>query len=236
MRKLILLVTAMLLLPATALAGGGGSESLCSGFTKGTTISMLDSCFSGVSHFAPSNTDLTISNDGGITHTFTAVDGSFDSGDVAPGETFTLVVDEPKVVEVFCKLHGTADGQGMAGVLIVGEAKPLAVAAPANISVIKQAFAEEAADLRLALGRIPTSLDSLADQQEELVAGLDGIDLQQAAEPATVVTVPSQSNPWLPVATGLALGLGLAALLMVRRRVGQDDPQAHSELKPSLQP
>jgi hypothetical protein len=197
---------------------------------------MLDSCFNGVSHFAPSNTDLTISNDGGIPHTFTAVDGSFDSGDVAPGETFTLVVDEPKVVEVFCKLHGTADGQGMAGVLIVGEAKPLAVAAPANISVIKQAFAEEAADLRLALGRIPTSLDSLADQQEELVAGLDGLDLQQAAEPPTVVTVPSQSNPWLAVATGLALGLGLAAVLMARRRVGQDNSQTHTELKPSLQP
>lgn len=51
-------------------------------------VSMLDSCFSGTAHFAPTETTITISNDGELAHTFTAVDGSFDSGQLQPGETF----------------------------------------------------------------------------------------------------------------------------------------------------
>ena len=75
------------LIPGVASAGGGGG-SQCPGFATGTTVSMLDSCFSGTAHFAPTETTITISNDGELAHTFTAVDGSFDSGQLQPGETF----------------------------------------------------------------------------------------------------------------------------------------------------
>ena len=79
MRRLLIVVAVLTLIPGVASAGGGGS-SQCPGFTTGTTVSMLDSCFSGTAHFAPTETTITISNDGALPHTFTAVDGSFGSG------------------------------------------------------------------------------------------------------------------------------------------------------------
>lgn len=132
MRKLLLVVAMIMLVPGVASAGGGRNISQCQGFASGTTVSMLDSCFEGIAHFAPTDTTLTVTNDGRSPHTFTAVDGSFDSGQVEPGGTFELAIDEPGIYQVFCSLHGTATGEGMAGVLVVGDAKPQLLSAKAG--------------------------------------------------------------------------------------------------------
>jgi hypothetical protein len=86
MRRLSLLTTILVvaMIPAVAGAGGGGSISLCPAYSSGTTISVLDSCFNGIAHTAPLGDTLTVSNDGEIPHTLTAVDGSFDTGQLAP--------------------------------------------------------------------------------------------------------------------------------------------------------
>ena len=119
MKRIVLIVIAMLAVPATAYGGGGGRpSSQCPGFAEGAFISMLDSCFAGTAQIAPAGTTLTVSNDGILPHTITAVDGSFDSGILQPGETFQLTIDQPGLVRVFCVLHGTAEGEGMAGVIV----------------------------------------------------------------------------------------------------------------------
>lgn len=119
MRKtLLIMVTALTMVPGLALAGGGGHASGCSGFTEGTEMGMADSCYEGVTHFVPAGQTLTVRNDGEMPHSITAVDGSFDSGLMQPGETYAITLTEPGVVRVYCTLHGTADGGGMAGVLI----------------------------------------------------------------------------------------------------------------------
>ncbi|HEX5723072.1 MAG TPA: hypothetical protein VFZ06_10045 [Acidimicrobiia bacterium] len=96
MRRLFLLTAILVvaMVPAVAGAGGGGSISLCPAFSSGTTISVLDSCFNGIAHTAPLSETLTVSNDGEIPHTLTAVDGSFDTGQLAPGQTATLSFDQ----------------------------------------------------------------------------------------------------------------------------------------------
>lgn len=105
-----------------AIAGGGAGGSACDGFDDGSTVLMLDSCFAGTAHFAPAGTSVLVENQGKFPHTFTAVDGSFDSGQVGAGSSVELAI-EPGIYRVFCSLHGTAKGQGMAGVLIVGKAE-----------------------------------------------------------------------------------------------------------------
>lgn len=95
---------------------------------------MLDSCFSGVAHFAPEGETITVANHGSLPHTFTAVDGSFDTGQLGSGATAEVSVGKSGVYRVFCVLHGTADGQGMAGVLIVGDPTSVEAALVSNPS------------------------------------------------------------------------------------------------------
>jgi plastocyanin len=142
MRRLLVACVILMLLPGVAWAGGGGvNTSACAGYGEGTVVSMQDSCFAGTAHFAPSGTAITISNDGGLPHTLTAVDGSFDTGQVAPGASKEVTIDEPGIYRVFCSLHGTPQGDGMAGVLVIGEAAAALLPASADPSAVPAAVA-----------------------------------------------------------------------------------------------
>jgi plastocyanin len=52
-------------------------------------------------------------------HTVTASDGSFDSGTLEPGASFSQAFDQPGTYPYYCRFHGTAGGAGMAGVVVV---------------------------------------------------------------------------------------------------------------------
>jgi plastocyanin len=242
MRRLLVVLSLFLMIPGVASAGGGGNTSQCPGFAKGATISMLDSCFSGAAHFAPSDTTLTISNDGQIPHTFTAVDGSFDTGQLQPGQTFEIAVDEPGVIEVFCTLHGTAEGQGMAGVLVVGKAEPLPVSAPLNLAAIKQTVAEENESLAEVLGRQADTIENLGATQTELIRSLGqepGASAATSTQSPTIVTIPGERDAqglWVSLTAGIALGLASAALLTVDRSKRRRESAGRMEgFEPSLE-
>ena len=125
MRKgwaMFLAICGLLLLPLPAAAGGGGGGGgPCAGFGAGAELIMRDNCFDGVAHFAEGGTTIVVQNKGELPHTFTAVDGSFDTGVLSPGESHDIQVGPDGVIRVYCTLHGTAHGTGMAGVLLVGD-------------------------------------------------------------------------------------------------------------------
>jgi plastocyanin len=115
--------------PPAGAGGGGGGGSLCAGFSDAATIRMLDSCFEGTAHTVSTGETVTLVNDGLMPHTFTAADGSFDSGVLQPGESWDVTFADPGMVNVWCTLHGTPEGQGMAGAVFVdGGALATAVA------------------------------------------------------------------------------------------------------------
>lgn len=231
MRKLLLVVALLVMVPATTAVGGGGGGSIsaCPAVATGTAVSMLDSCFSGIAHFAPSGTSITISNDGLLPHTYTAVDGSFDTGQMQPGETFDLELAESAIIQVFCTLHGTADGAGMAGVLLVGDAEVGAVAAT-DVSAVKRAVAEENEILKAELERHAAVIANFAVAQAGLVRSVEGIesgvqvgtDGVAGSEPI-VVNVPGQTGSdllWVTALAGVAVGLGMAVAVRTRRSDG----------------
>lgn len=118
-RCLLLAITTMLVvLPTAALAGGG---SLCSGFGTDETVAMRDNCFSATALFASPGQKTTIVNEGAMAHSYTAVDGSFDTGVLQPGDTATITAPDQGLVQVYCTLHSSRDGEGMAGVLLVSD-------------------------------------------------------------------------------------------------------------------
>lgn len=219
MRRMLAIIVLLFVIPGVASAGGGGDISMCPGFSSGGNVSMLDSCFNGVAHFAPTGR-VTVSNDGELPHTFTAVDGTFDSGNVEPGGVFEIDLDEPAIIQVFCSLHGTADGSGMAGVLVVGEAEPSPVMAAIDVSAIRQAVSEETETLEDSVALATQAIGNLSAAQATLRRGLEGNTEAGAAPATTIVTVPvatPANQPWVPLAAGVATGLALAALLAAPR-------------------
>lgn len=122
MRIVVLVLAALLLLSIPiASAGGGGHSGACRGLSEGTRVTLLDSCFDGTAHVVGLGTRITVTNGGMMAHTYTAVDASFDSGTLQPGESTEIDLPGQGAFPVYCTLHSTAQGEGMAGALIVGQ-------------------------------------------------------------------------------------------------------------------
>lgn len=78
------------------------------------TISMKNSAFSPPSLQVNINATITWINDDNIVHTVTAGNGSFDSGDIAPGSKFTSTFTNTGTYNYHCIHHS-----GMSGVVMV---------------------------------------------------------------------------------------------------------------------
>jgi plastocyanin len=116
----------LLLSTPAAFAGGGGSH--CAGFGEGAEVVLRDVCLEGTAQFVPAGRDLRVVNDGQMQHDLVAVGGAFAVDLLDPGESSAIASPDPGIYRVYCTLHGTAQGGGMAGVLIVGD--PAGAAAP----------------------------------------------------------------------------------------------------------
>lgn len=81
-----------------------------------TAVSILDYSFDAPMVEIPIGTTVTWSNDGGVIHTTTAADGSWDSGILSSGDTFSYTFDEAGSFDYVCTLHPT-----MIGTIVVTE-------------------------------------------------------------------------------------------------------------------
>lgn len=119
--------------PAGAVAGGGGGGGggPCRAYTPESRVDRVvlrDFCFDPVTAPVAGGTELTVVNAGDQPHTLTAADGSFDTGVIEPGGTVTVTVDGDGLTPVYCTLHATRAGSGMAGTLVAsaGSVQPAA--------------------------------------------------------------------------------------------------------------
>ena len=86
-----------------------------------TAVSIDHRVYMKNSTFSPALMTLTAGkpvawiNDDNLAHTVTADDGSFDSGDMQPGATFTRTFNMPGTFPYHCKYH-----KGMTGTVITG--------------------------------------------------------------------------------------------------------------------
>jgi plastocyanin len=117
------LVAVVLVLSTTATVGAA---------TDPTSINIVDAprpqpkwgFAPGTDRIQP-GTWVTWSNDGQDAHTVTALDGSFDSGNLDPSEGYSWYFDQPGTFEYVCALH-----PWMKGKIIVGNG--IAPAAPSD--------------------------------------------------------------------------------------------------------
>ena len=93
---LVLAAASALLVPAIARAD-----------TPAADVSALDDVFApGIVRIQPGQA-VAWTNDGATAHTVTADDGSWDSGNLDPGATYTHTFDTAGVYPYSCRYHGS---------------------------------------------------------------------------------------------------------------------------------
>ena len=95
-------------------------------------VDIGDNEFSPKELSIPAGTTVVWTNKGRRQHTVTAADGSFDSGTLASGATFSRTFDAPGALRYYCAFHGDAGGNGMVAAITVTAA---AAAAPVAVAV-----------------------------------------------------------------------------------------------------
>ncbi len=86
----------------------------------GATVRALDNVFAPQIVRIEVGASVEWSNDGRAAHTVTADDGSWESGNLDPGQHFDRAFDEPGVYTYYCRYHGSP-GAGMIGTVLVGD-------------------------------------------------------------------------------------------------------------------
>ncbi len=95
----------------------------CSGEPRaGTFVTMIDNAFNTPVTRVPTGARVIFMNVGGSPHNAVAADSSWATAvEIKPGAEETVVFGQPGVYHYNCTFHGTRDGKGMAGVIVVGD-------------------------------------------------------------------------------------------------------------------
>ena len=90
-------------------SGDAGADAGADAAAAGDVITIAGFAFSGVTE-VPVGTTVTVVNEDGSDHTWTADDGTFSSGNLAPGDTFEFTFDEPGTYTYACRIHPSMVG------------------------------------------------------------------------------------------------------------------------------
>ena len=105
--------TAIILLFACSKSGGGsgdnggGGGGYGGGGTTGNSVSIAGFAFSTSSLPVAKGTKVTWKNNDATTHTVTSDDGTFDSGNIAPGGSYSYTFADAGTFAYHCKIHPT---------------------------------------------------------------------------------------------------------------------------------
>ncbi len=118
------LLLALAALSAVALSGCTSSDDGAALSATGSNIlDMKDFAFAPGTHTVSAGTKVTWTNSDDVVHTVTAEDGSFDSGDIDGGDSWSYTFTAPGTYLYYCKPHASegSDGhmRGMVGKIIV---------------------------------------------------------------------------------------------------------------------
>ena len=105
---------------ASALFALGNGAGTARAAEYGASVSAIDNVFAPEVVRIQPGEDVEWTMDGRSPHTVEADDGSWGSGDLAPGDEFTRRFDQPGVYTYFCRYHGSP-GVGMTGTVLVGD-------------------------------------------------------------------------------------------------------------------
>jgi plastocyanin len=117
MKRLLLLaalsVLALVVFVAAAVAQGAGVEAVP--MEDARSVGIGDNFFDPPDAAVEPGTTITWTNNGARPHTVTADDGSFDSGVLNPGDSYTVAFDGQGIVTYHCTIHPEMRGSVTVG-------------------------------------------------------------------------------------------------------------------------
>jgi plastocyanin len=92
-------------------ACGSSKKKSAGNATTGTVITIKDFAFSPTPLKAKAGATITVKNNDGTTHTFSANDNSFDTGEIAGGASATVTLPaKAGTVAYHCNIHSSMKG------------------------------------------------------------------------------------------------------------------------------
>jgi plastocyanin len=87
-----------------------GAATACTPSPVARALPIRELAFPTVPHELHPGDTITWTNEDLVPHTVTAKDGRWDSGELAPGDSFVVVVDTGGTVPYVCRYHPTMSG------------------------------------------------------------------------------------------------------------------------------
>ena len=107
----------VLAVPVIALVAVIGTRAIEGPSSSGATVRaganavvIKDFAFAPSTLSVPDGTTLKVTNDDGATHTLTARDGDFNTGDLGGGRTATITLKKSGKLDYYCKFHDYMTG------------------------------------------------------------------------------------------------------------------------------
>jgi len=108
--------TFVIVLFACSKSGGSyGSSNNGGGNSNGNSVSIQGFAFSVSSLSVKTGTTVKWTNNDATAHTVTADDGSFDSGNIAPGASFSHTFSAAGTIAYHCSIHTTMKAKVVVG-------------------------------------------------------------------------------------------------------------------------
>ena len=151
-------------------------------------VTIVNFAFQPATLEVPVGTTVTWTNQGSAPHTVTADDGSFDSGTLQPGGTFSMTFDTPGTFIYHCEIH-----PNMMGTIVVTAAAAAAtpvVATSTAATVAPTAEATMAAPTAEATTAVGAAAPAVAGRPAHIHSG-DCVDLGDVVAPLTDLTEPA---------------------------------------------
>jgi plastocyanin len=102
-----LLLVGALQVPSSALDRGTRSSERATLAATGSRVKIVDFSFRPGTLTVPKGTRVKWTNKGAVTHTSTSNKGVWDSGSIAPGDTFSRVFKKAGTFKYHCSIHPT---------------------------------------------------------------------------------------------------------------------------------
>lgn len=171
------------------------------GAQDGATVSIVDFAFDPAQIDVAAGTTVTWTNNGSAPHTVTADDGSFDSGELAPGESFSFTFDTAGTFAYHCEIHPEMTAAVVVGGAAGGETQA--------------AVAQETPAGEEAVAAVETPEGGRGDRDENAPVALGGTGSGSSV---------TRNATFVAVLAGLATVTGVAAVaisaMRLRRRAG----------------
>lgn len=110
---------ALLFVAALIIVSGPGAKLVNEARAAQSSISMVGMTFSPATMTIAAGDTVTWTNNSSLQHTVTADDGSFDSGTINMGGTYSHTFTAPGTYRYYCRFHGAPGGVGMSGTIVV---------------------------------------------------------------------------------------------------------------------